>query len=147
MKTEYKNQDINYHEDTNKWRVSTGDRYDEFESFDSLKSAKAYIDRLNKIKYVHVEVWILQGSSWSKSGFDKIKQCTATRPHHAKKFWINFEGSRSSEYSNGLYLDTPENRKKFPMIAEFEKQIKELNNKKDELIKSLETLKEMRKVD
>lgn len=142
----YKDIEIQYDEDKNKW--VTGKYSAEQVEHESLKAAKAAIDRKLKVKYIEQSVWSIMGvSKWGLDrGFKDIKQCTATRPHNAKEVWITDGKGRTTEDMNRVYLDTDKNRSLFLKIAEQEQIAGEAKRRADELIKELETIGEMRPV-
>jgi hypothetical protein len=143
----HKDVDITYEEDINKWCINRYDR-DSRQDFDSLKAAKAALDRQLKIKYIEESVWVLGGSSrWDMDNFANIKQCIATRPHRKDEVWIKDATGKRAVSKEIVFLDTNANRKLFMQIAEQERLQTEARKKARALKDQLECIGEMKVVE
>jgi len=148
LEEEYKDINIEYDEDKNKWCINKWDMK-EREEYDSLKSAKASIDRKLKIKYIEQSVWVIGGADrWASSnGFRLIKQCTATRPHDKNNVWVTDGKNRSAKSKKDVFLNTDNNRKLFMEIAEQEKIVDNARTLAYELSSKLERIGDMKPVE
>jgi len=143
LETEYKEYVIRYQTYFDKWEVNG------FENqFDTLSLAKIFIDRMSKVKFREVFVFVSQFSS--KFPFLKgLPKVIVTRPHISRwvgenpGFWIKTEKGKRETVTCPLYLDIPENHNLFSEIGKIEEKLKELEMDRVNLIGKLKSLQSL----
>lgn len=123
IKSNYRDVEIIYLEDPNKWRFTVNGRE---RSTESLAKARESIDRaLDDVKkgkaWEPFEAYFCRG--YSSNNFRKVKVTSMAETRYGKPdFWINDNGQRSKESASSLYKVSAKND---ALIAELQRLQKE----------------------